>query len=37
MSIQESWIAKCEDISQRQLEDYDCISQGKSCILLRVV
>ncbi len=29
--VQESWLAEKDDISQIQLEGYQCIPQGKSC------
>ena len=29
--IQESWLSEGDDTSQIQLEDYECIPQGKSC------
>ena len=29
--VQESWLADGDDISQIQLDDYECIPQGKTC------
>ncbi len=32
LCIQESWLSEGDDISQIQIEGYDCILQGKSCM-----